>query len=196
MRDPSPYTGKTVRLKRGGSEFGGLEAEVEDWFVNVDTDGRSWRQADFDGDPKAQGYQVRRGSAGVPDDDEVLMARVDGIRQLIHVSEIEGAQPATFPTAAAGRIGPQLVDDRAVGLPCPGCGEDLARGDFVAQIVLGPGKDPEAREAARNGRPYQAVVDELHWACATGQEDVSIPRESIPDLMEAHGLTDPMQQEG
>lgn len=195
MRDPSPYAGKTVKLKPGGSELGGLKATIEDWFVNVDFAGRTWRQADFDGDPKAQGYQVRRGNAGAPDDDEVLMARVDGMRQLIHVSEIEGSgTPA--PIETAGRIGPQLVNDKAVGQACPACKVKLAKGDFVAVVVLGPGADKRARDAARNGKPYEAVAIELHWACATGQDDVTVPREVIPELMEAHGLSDPMRQEG
>lgn len=190
MRESSPYAGQTVRLKPGATEFGGLEIDVEDWYSNVD--GRTWRQADADGDPKAQSYQTRR--AGLPEDDEVLIGRVDGIRQIVHLTEIEGDKPATFPTPVAGRVGPQLVDDRAVGLPCPGCGVDLARGDFVAQIVLGPGADPVAREAARNGQPFQAVVDEIHWACATGQEDVTIPREVMADVLAAHDISDPTQQ--
>lgn len=165
MRDPSPYAGQTVRLRPDAAELGGHQAEVVDWYERLG-DHLSWR--DNPGDPRVQGYTVRRGLGGLPDDDEVLFARVDGMGQLIHLSEIEGAgAPVLVPT------GPTLVNPAAVGLPCPACQVELVDGDLVAALPLGPGANPAARAACRSGGPYEAVVIELHWACRTGDESYS-----------------------
>lgn len=72
----------------------------------------------------------------------------------------------------SSKIGPKPADHPSVGLRCPACGDPLAAGDYIKAITLGPGKDPEARELARTGQPYTAVVIEVHWACATGGDDV------------------------
>lgn len=164
MRDPSPYAGRTVKLRPDAAELGGHLAEVVDWYARTGA-GIGWRAALEAGDPRAQGYAIRRGLGGLPDDDDVLMARVDGMGALIHVTEIEGA---TTPTPAPG--GPKLADARAVGLPCPACAVPLTGRDMVAVILLGPGADPDARAAARAGREYPAVAVELHWACRTGDD--------------------------
>lgn len=42
----------------------------------------------------------------------------------------------------------------------------LAAGDYTTLIPIGPGNDPEARERAKEGRPYNAVALEIHWECA------------------------------
>jgi hypothetical protein len=105
MRDPSPYAGQTVRLRPDAAELGGHQAEVVDWYERLG-DKVPWR--DNPGDPRAQGYTVRHGLGGLPDDDEVLFARVDGMGQLIHLSEIVGAP-----------VGP------APGQPCPTCGQTV-----------------------------------------------------------------------
>lgn len=175
MRDRSRYAGHTVRLRADAAEFGGLDADVEDWFVNVDRGHRGWREADADGDLKAQGYQVRR--AGLPDDDDVLIARVDGIRQLIHRTEIDGESGVDYPTfTPPGRVrGPQWPSPGEVGTPCPACGNDIDARDPVAVLILGPGADPLARTDALAGMPYEGVAIELHWACVTGQEQVVLP---------------------
>lgn len=164
MRDPSPYAGQTVHLRPDAAEIGGLPADVVDWYERTGQ-GLTWRQALEAGDFRAIGYNVRRGLGGLPDDDEVLMARVDGMGRIIHLTEIVGATgPVQTPQ------GPSLVDDRAVGLPCPACQVPLASGDLVATLQLGPGADPVAREACRAGQPFTAVMTELHWACRTGDE--------------------------
>lgn len=169
MRDPSPYAGQTVRLRSDAAELGGHQAEVVDWYDRLGT-GQSWRVS-ADGataDPRAVGYAVRRGLGGLPDDDEVLFARVDGMGQLIHLSEIEGTgAPVLLPS------GPTRVNPAAVGLRCPACQVELADGDLVAALPLGPGANPAARAACRSGGPYEAVVIELHWACRTGDESYS-----------------------
>jgi hypothetical protein len=54
--------------------------------------------------------------------------------------------------------------------PCPACQKDFAEGDYTTLIALGPGDDEEARQRAREARPYNAVGIEVHYACATGFE--------------------------
>lgn len=68
------------------------------------------------------------------------------------------------------KFGPKPSDDSNIGSPCPACGEPFKSGDFTTLIPLGPGKDPEKRERAVNGRAYSAVAIEVHYACATGVE--------------------------
>jgi hypothetical protein len=164
MRDPSPYAGRKVRLKSAAAELGGHDFQCVDWFANT---GQlvGWREALEAGDPRAMGYAVRRGLGGLPEDDEVLFGRVDGMGQLVHVTEIEG-HAGTQPDPR----GPKPADERAVGLPCPACQIKLTAKDIVALLVLGPGRDSEARVQARAGLPFQGVAVELHWACVTGDE--------------------------
>ena len=164
MRDPSPYAGQTVRLRPDAAELGGHEFQVVDWFENTGP-GRRWRDAFEAGDFRTIGYSVRRGIGGLPDDDEVLFGRVDGMGQIVHITEIEG-HIGTPPDPR----GPKAVDRRAIGQPCPACAVELAAGDTVAVLILGPGRNAEARASARTGRPFQGVAAELHWACVTGDE--------------------------
>lgn len=67
-------------------------------------------------------------------------------------------------------FGPKHEDHASVGMPCPACGFALLPGDYTTAIPLGPGADPVARDRARDGRVYNAVAVEVHWACATGDE--------------------------
>lgn len=164
MRDPSPYAGLTVTLRPDAAEIGGLDAEVVDWFERTGT-GITWRQALEQGDPRADGYNVRRGVGGLPDDDHVLFARVDGMGRLIHLTEIEGA---TVPHQT--RSGPAMVNLAAIGRPCPACQVPLAEGDMVAVVQLGPGANPGERAKAAAGLPFECVCADVHWACATGDE--------------------------
>lgn len=171
MRDPSPYAGRTVTIRADAAELGGHPAEVVDWFER--TGQRvGWKIGRDRGDPRATGYAVRRGLGGLPDNDEVLYARVDGMGALIHVSEIDGAQ---LPVLAALKAGPAEVSPWEIGTPCVACKELLADGDFVAILPLGPGRNPAARLNARSGFPYDALTIELHWACRTGDETYEIP---------------------
>lgn len=66
-------------------------------------------------------------------------------------------------------FGPKQLDHPTTGQACPACHEPFVVGDFTRLIPLGPGKDPEARERARAGRPYNAVAIEVHDECA-GEE--------------------------
>lgn len=165
MRDPCPYAGQTVKLRADAAEIGGYDFEVQDWFDR--TAGVGWRKALDAGDPRAIGYNVRRGLGDLPDNDDVLFGRVDGVGRLVHLSEIEGQSVKTPDEAWRG---PKTADERAVGQNCPACGVPLADGDQVAVLALGPGADPDARAKARAREPYTAVVVELHWSCATGEE--------------------------
>jgi hypothetical protein len=168
MPDASPHAGRTVQLRADSFGFSGARAEVADWYTTVA--GRTWREALADADPKADGYNIRRAQAGLPDDDDVLFARVDGVMQIVHRTEIEGETPAQPQQARPASGGPKPVDERAVGQLCPACRKFLTEGDQVAVFVLGPGADPHAQAKARSGEPYQGVAVEVHWACATGQE--------------------------
>jgi hypothetical protein len=66
------------------------------------------------------------------------------------------------------RMGPLSADHPAVNKPCPGCRRAILAGAFVTLLAVGPGDDPEEREKARNGRPYNAVAVAAHWECVTG----------------------------
>lgn len=92
---PHPLAGTTVTL--GGDRLAadaelkpGTAYRVEDWWDRVS--GQSW--ATSQGNPAALKYAVRTACgdiAGkpVPDDDEVLYGKVNGIGHLVHVCEIE-----------------------------------------------------------------------------------------------------------
>src|ERR1700754_4569369 len=141
MRDPSPYKGMTVTLKTSVRDVGGLPAEVVDWYENTGAK-ITWHEANAAGDFRAQSYYVRRGVEGLPDDDDVLLARVDGLMRIVHVTEIQGYEPPITPPAPPA---PTPVSESEVGVPCPACQVELADGDQVAVVVLGPGLDPAAR---------------------------------------------------
>ena len=68
-----------------------------------------------------------------------------------------------FPPLAADH--PMVNEQR-----CVGCDRKFKEGDVTTLITIGPGDDPEARERAFMGRPYNAVARPVHWACATGEE--------------------------
>lgn len=56
--------------------------------------------------------------------------------------------------------------EASVGIVCPACHKEFVSGDRSVLIALGPGDDPDAREAAKAGRPYNAVAVEVHAECA------------------------------
>lgn len=68
------------------------------------------------------------------------------------------------------KFGPKAQDHPSIGNLCPACKKSFQAGDFTTLIVLGPGDDPEAQERAREGRPYNAAAQEVHWHCATGEK--------------------------
>lgn len=168
MRDPSPYAGKTVQLRVDALEIGGLPAEVVDWFENTGAE-VSWQVAREAGDNRADSYYVRRALAGLPDDNEVLFGRVDGLLRLFHVTEVDGYVAPPAPPA------PTDVSESEIGQPCPACLVPLVVGDKVAVVILGPGADPAARAAFLAGQQGTVVAVELHWACRTGDESYEQP---------------------
>ena len=57
----------------------------------------------------------------------------------------------------------------AIGDECPACNQLFKEGDVVTLVPLGPGDSPEAQEACREGKVYNAVAVIVHWACASGE---------------------------
>lgn len=168
MRDPSPYAGKTVQLRADALEIGSLPAAVVDWFENTDAK-VTWQQALAAGDNRADSYNVRRARAGLPDDDDVLIGKIDGLTRLFHVTEVNGYVAPPAPPA------PTDVSESEIGEPCPACGALLEQGDKVAVLILGPGADPAARAAFLAGQQGTVVAVELHWACRTGDTSYETP---------------------
>lgn len=69
------------------------------------------------------------------------------------------------------KFGPKSADHPTIGRECPACHVALAVGDYTALVLLGPGSDPEEQQRAREGRAFNAVGIEVHYACATGETD-------------------------
>lgn len=66
------------------------------------------------------------------------------------------------------RLGPKSADHHSVGKSCAACRVPFAAGDYTALVELGPGSDPDEQRACREGRAYNAVAVEVHYACFTG----------------------------
>lgn len=61
-----------------------------------------------------------------------------------------------------------------VALPnhtCAACGNPFRHDEQITLVPVGPGSDPRARAAARDGKPYSARAVVAHRSCATGLED-------------------------
>lgn len=71
------------------------------------------------------------------------------------------------------KFGPKKEDDASIGNECPGCKEVFKVGDYTALVAIGPGADKEQQERARNGVAYNAVALEAHWACVTGELELT-----------------------
>lgn len=69
------------------------------------------------------------------------------------------------------RIGPKVRGQLKKGEVCAACKKPFKAGQYTTLIALGPGADPDARKSAREGRAFNAVALEVHYACATGDED-------------------------
>lgn len=65
---------------------------------------------------------------------------------------------------------PLKASHPAVGMECKACEQPFVAGDVTTIVPLGPGDDPEERQKAREGRPYNAVGALCHYACVTGDE--------------------------
>ncbi len=66
------------------------------------------------------------------------------------------------------KFGPKDSTHPSVGEDCPACHVSFAAGDYTTLAELGPGDDPAEQQRAQDGRPYNALALEVHWACATG----------------------------
>jgi len=73
------------------------------------------------------------------------------------------------------KMGPVAADDWLITdkTRCSACNGHFTAGDYVTLVALGPGPDAENRAKARAGRAYNAVAVPVHWACATGEEDLT-----------------------
>lgn len=67
------------------------------------------------------------------------------------------------------KFGPKTETHPSCGEKCPACGDVFKVGDFTTLVALGPGNSLEEQEKATQGRAYNAVAVEVHWACATGE---------------------------
>lgn len=76
--EPFKLSGQTVKLKDG------REYRIEDYADRVL--GRSWMMAN--GNPCALKYAVRSAVDHLPLDNEVLYGKIDGLGEMIHISEI------------------------------------------------------------------------------------------------------------
>ena len=66
------------------------------------------------------------------------------------------------------KYGPKVSSHPSVGKLCPACKKKFKEGDYTTLVTLGPGDSKESQKKAREGRAYNAVAVEVHWACATG----------------------------
>jgi hypothetical protein len=76
-------------------------------------------------------------------------------------------------TSDLRRFGPTPDNAHYIGEPCAACKQPFQAGDYTTLVPLGPADDPEQRKRAREGRVYNAVAALVHYACATGIEEVS-----------------------
>lgn len=67
------------------------------------------------------------------------------------------------------KVGPKGKGSSSIGTECLACRKNFKEGDFTTLIPLGPGEDEEQRLKCREGRPYNAIGQEIHWVCATGE---------------------------
>jgi hypothetical protein len=85
--EKSPLANKTVKIKAEANELGGNKILIEDWWDRVA--GKSWMFCD--GNIACLGYAMRTALANprVPNNDEVLYGKINGLGYLVHISELE-----------------------------------------------------------------------------------------------------------
>jgi hypothetical protein len=79
--------GETIEVLPGVPEIAGELVEIEDWWDRVS--GGSWSVAS--GNPVAMVYAIRAKAGDVPNDDEVVYAKMENVGMLLHISELEDA---------------------------------------------------------------------------------------------------------
>lgn len=67
-------------------------------------------------------------------------------------------------------FGPRSAAPTDTETRCAACDALFKEGDYTTIIPLGPGSDEENRRRCREGRVYNAVAVEVHYACAHGFE--------------------------
>jgi hypothetical protein len=61
------------------------------------------------------------------------------------------------------KFGPKSKDHPSCDVKCPVCDVPFKEGDFTTLVTVGArGED---REKMIEGRPYNAVAQEIHWDC-------------------------------
>jgi hypothetical protein len=85
----SLLAGTKVKIKSEAMELGNLELLVEDWWDRVA--GKSWMQSN--GNPACLKYAMRTGMSNmnIPNDNEVVYGKINGLGYLVHISELDGA---------------------------------------------------------------------------------------------------------
>lgn len=79
-------------------------------------------------------------------------------------------QMLQMPDSNPRKFGPLPADSWMVREPttCPGCHQLFKAGEVVTLVAIGPGDDPEARQRASEGKPYNAIAIPAHYSCVTG----------------------------
>lgn len=65
------------------------------------------------------------------------------------------------------RFGPKSKDHPSIGELCPICHQPFEEGDYTTLVSLGPGKDKDSRQRAKEGRPYNSIALEAHYECSS-----------------------------
>lgn len=65
------------------------------------------------------------------------------------------------------KLGPKQADHPSVGIECLACHQPFVAGDYTTLVTLGPGDNEDAQQRRDQGRPYNAIALEIHWACST-----------------------------
>lgn len=85
--EKSDLAGKTLKIKSTSNELGGSEIIIEDWWDRIA--GKSWGMCN--GNPACLNYAMRTGFSNIkiPNDNEVLYGKIEGLGYLVHVQELE-----------------------------------------------------------------------------------------------------------
>lgn len=75
----------------------------------------------------------------------------------------------SFSDAILPKCGPKKASHPSIGELCPVCQKPFQEGDYTTFVPMGPGDDPENQRACREGRGYNAIALEAHYACITGE---------------------------
>ncbi len=79
--------------------------------------------------------------------------------------------------------GPLRNGDPLIGTRCPACHVPFTAADWVAEIPVGPGGNPDAQLAARMDGRFQVVAVPVHWPCHTGHRAPPTAADTAPEWM-------------